>query len=226
MTKCSVSIVFYNTKQAVAEKTISSLCTCSMIDKIFIVDNGGELNYENIKQICSDSFIELSLDFTENKGLSVAQNQIINKKDLSEFHLILNPDIFIDDESMSNLLDYFQEHPEVSALGPQIVLPSGEVYPSAKMNPDPFTQIIRRFSPDGKTNSNYELRNYKFSNPLKVPMISGCFILTKSKYLKSIGGFDPRFFLYFEDIDLLMRLKDYGEIHYNPDCSVTKITTT
>lgn len=40
-----------------------------------------------------------------------------------------------------------------------------------------------------------------------MPLVSGCFIFARTKSLKQIGGFDERFFLYFEDFDLSMRLK-------------------
>ena len=220
MKECSCSIVFYNTPQKIAEKTIRELCKCREITKIFIIDNGHLIDYINIEKYCSQSSKELSIEKSKNEGLSVAQNKIINQKKLSDYHLILNPDIYIDSNCIKTLINYFENTKGVAALGPKIRLPSGEIYPSAKLIPDPLTQIMRRLNPSGKRNKTYELSGNKFLKPSSVPMISGCFILTKSEFLKNINGFDERFFLYFEDIDLLMRLKQFGEIHYHPSVDV------
>mgnify|MGYP001204238618 FL=1 len=223
MLQCSVSIVFYNTDQKVADETVRNLCSCSNIETIYILDNGGTIDFINIERMCHDSSKTIEILRAENHGLAIAQNAIINHKDLSEFHLILNPDIFISEDCLTSLLRYLSKNKKVSAVGPKINTPMGETYPSAKLNPDPITQIIRRLFPKHKRNKVYELNSYDFSQPTCVPMISGCFILSRSEFLKNINGFDEKFFLYFEDIDLLMRLKAFGEIHYYPNRNVTHL---
>ena len=58
---------------------------------------------------CNESSKTVEIIETENKGLSVAQNIIINNKKLSEFHLVLNPDIFVNKDCLVGLLIIFRK---------------------------------------------------------------------------------------------------------------------
>ena len=68
---------------------------------------------------------------------------------------------------------------------------------------------------------NYELREIvRNKNTAEVKIISGCFMLCKTKALHMIGGFDSRFFLYFEDFSLSIELQKIGKIMYLPDMMI------
>src|SRR5690606_29155178 len=69
---------------------------------------------------------------------------------------------------------------------------------------------------------NYELKEIveRGEAAVDIPLLSGCFMLCESALLKRVGGFDERFFLYFEDFALSMELRKHGVLAYLPDMKI------
>ena len=66
----------------------------------------------------------------------------------------------------------------------------------------------------------YTMKDQNITTVKDVDFCTGCFLVTRTNYIKKIGGFDERFFLYFEDADLTRRLKEFGRTVYNPHIQV------
>ena len=78
----------------------------------------------------------------------------------------------------------------------------------------PIASIRRRID------HRYEMYDLSQEVPSEVPSLSGCFLLAKSSALHAVGGFDERFFMYMEDVDLVRRLASIGKVVYFPNVSV------
>jgi N-acetylglucosaminyl-diphospho-decaprenol L-rhamnosyltransferase len=100
--------------------------------------------------------------------------------------------------------------PTVGAVAPALVLPSGDLQDSARWVPTPADLLLRRFTgrqPD----------MVRSAEPVDVEwVVAACLVIRRSAF-EEIGGFNERFFLYFEDVDLSVRLRATGyRVRYDP----------
>ena len=93
----------------------------------------------------------------------------------------------------------------------------------AKRYPSVLVLLMRAFAPNWlqkpvqKQMSRYELQDLPIWGPLQdVPLLSGCCMVVQPRAFRAVGGFDERFFLYFEDYDLCMRLLSEGRVVRDP----------
>lgn len=160
-----------------------------------------------------------------NAGFGAAHNVALRKVfGVSEAHLLLNPDIAFEPQVLPALAARLKSSPEVGALMPQIQYPDGELQRLCKLLPTPVDLIFRRFVPSRRLrdliNRRYELHGLPQSGCVDVPSLSGCFLLIRTGILEKIGGFDERYFMYMEDVDLVRRIGDLGRTVYDPSVSV------
>lgn len=145
----------------------------------------------------------------------------------SDYHLILNPDVLLSENSLLNGIHYLSSHPDVAALTPYAADQNGNTQYLCKRFPSVLDLFLRGFAPvwlkrrfDERL-SRYELRESTNSEVVDdVPLISGCFMLCNTEKLKHIGGFDERFFLYFEDYALSIELRKLGKLTYLPEVKI------
>jgi GT2 family glycosyltransferase len=143
----------------------------------------------------------------------------------SDLHLLLNPDISFDACVMSELSQFMLENPSVGTVMPRINYPNGELQHLCKLLPTPLDLVLRRFLPSvvvrKKHNWRYEMHWLPQDSPSTVPTLSGCFLVVRTDLLKQLGGFDERFFMYMEDVDLVRRIGDFSQTVYFPLVNVT-----
>ena len=157
-----------------------------------------------------------------NPGYGSAHNLALENLD-SDFHLMLNPDITVDEQSLTEGINYLLDNPEVGLLSPHATTVDGTRQYLCKRYPSALTFLIRGFLPEPlkklfqKRLARFEMHDLSESGPSNgVPMASGCFMLCRTAVLQAVGGFDSRYFLYFEDFDLSLRLGKRGDIAYLP----------
>lgn len=161
----------------------------------------------------------------KNIGFGRGHNIAIEKSVLnSEFHLVLNSDIKFDADILEDMYFYMTNNADIGLLGPKVLNLDGSLQYSAKLLPNPINLIVRRFLPlkalQDRMNYNYELRFFDFNRIIEAPYLSGCFMFISCKALEEIKGFDNRFFMYPEDIDLTRQIHlNYRTIYY-PKVSV------
>jgi GT2 family glycosyltransferase len=206
----TVSIVIFNTEATILQKTINSLLFSNIKIDIFLVDVSN--NYKN--DYVNDSRINY-LFIGKNIGFGKAHNIIINNiKNHSGYHLCLNPDVYFDKKFLINFLSFIKSKKIDTAI-PNIRYPNGRFQRSYRNFPsfmDLLTDffIKQRFENDNSSNEKIK----------KVQCPSGCFILSKIDILKKINGFDERYFLYFEDVDLYRRITNINDIFFIPDFEI------
>lgn len=140
--------------------------------------------------------------------------------------LLLNPDCRLEPGSARILLDELQRHPRCAVIGPRLVDPDGTRQESARGDPNMLTglfgrtSLLSRWFPTLRVvrrNLASDVTSDGASTSRRVDWVSGACMLTRREALAEVGGFDERYFLYWEDADLCRRLRHAGwETRYMP----------
>ncbi len=154
-------------------------------------------------------------------------NNLGAKHAKGKYVLILNPDIFVNEDSVQKMVDYMDEHPDVGILGPKLVYPDGVVQDSCRRNMSFFDLIIKRTFLSrlpilkGRVDK-YTMEDFNHEEIREVDLLVGaCFIIPRDVYEK-VGGFDERYFLFMEDFDLCKEIAKTGKkVIYFPKTEVT-----
>lgn len=213
----SCSIVTFHTPENELLKLLSCVLASS-VELVYVIDNS--LN-DSLRVLCNsmDKVIYIhNANLGYGAGHNIAIRKAIEKK--MHYHIVINPDVVFDSHVLDVLLDYMNTHQDVGLVMPKILYPNGEVQFLCKLLPTPMDLIIRRFfSVKGHGNSsnyNYELRFTGYDKEMVVPSLSGCFMFMRCSILEKIGGFDERFFMYAEDLDLCRRIGQVSKTVFYP----------
>lgn len=206
------SLVLYRHTYDAVHSTLNSLINSDYISKIILVDN----DQSDWAKKFFDSKVEY-LKSPGNVGFGSGHNLAIRKyASECDFFLICNPDIVFEAIEFEKLIKFAYTRKEGLFL-PKIVYENGENQYGARLLPSPLNLFARRFSLKYAENldQNYLLKNIKLSKPFFAPYLHGCFMLFRSKCLLELNGFDERYFMYMEDVDLSRRCAEkYGNIYY------------
>lgn len=220
----SVSCVTYDTDHDVLATTIESLdiaiqeaikhkslgsCSFYLINNHPITPSSFQKAVTLAKSVFTN--IEV-MNGHGNIGYGRANNLAISKCQ-SEFHLILNPDVKVETAAIDEGIRFLTQNPDVDLVAPNATNNLGENEYLAKRMPNPLIILLRGIN-NIALNKIFrkQLDWYAYkdklptSKPLEIELASGCFMLCRTKMLKDIGGFSPKYFLYFEDFDLSRRI--------------------
>jgi GT2 family glycosyltransferase len=157
-----------------------------------------------------------------NRGFGAGHN-LAFEAGACEFHLVLNPDVELAVDALDAALEFMDRHADCGILVPAIVGDDGEPQYLCKRYPSVLDLLLRGFAPGWLRNlfarrlARYEMRDLIAAVPVwQPPIVSGCFMLLRASLLVEIKGFDPRYFLYFEDFDLSLRAALHTRIAYAP----------
>ena len=160
-----------------------------------------------------------------NVGFGRAANQGIAASSASVV-LIMNPDCRLVDGALAALRCELDSHPSCGLVGPRILDPDGSVQGSARGDPDMLTGLfgrtskLRRSFPRLAVSRRNVVTGGDVSAPspsVVVDWVSGACMLARRDALEAVGGFDERYFLYWEDADLCRRLRTRGyHVRYVP----------
>jgi N-acetylglucosaminyl-diphospho-decaprenol L-rhamnosyltransferase len=219
----SVVIVSYNAKFFL-EQCLSSLKKA--VDGISLSGEGAEVFIiDNASTDASVHFLEpLYPDFhfirnTENTGFAKANNQALSQCS-GRFVLFLNPDTILAEDSLNICLSFFTSNSDAGALGVRLVDGSGRFLKESKRGfPGPAASFFKmsgltRLFPRSKVFSGYYMGHLQEQYTHAVDILSGAFMMVKKTVLDQTGGFDERFFMYAEDIDLSYRISQAGFRNY------------
>ena len=160
-----------------------------------------------------------------NTGFGSAHNQVIETTQ-ADYHLILNPDVILDESSLTHLLALAEANRDINLICPKALNAAGLDGHLAKRFPSLFDLFLRGFMPEFVKSwfhsrlACYEYQDIDTDSPNEVELVSGCCMFTRTEALKRIGGFDERFFLYFEDFDLSLRMGESGSVVYAPGITI------
>jgi N-acetylglucosaminyl-diphospho-decaprenol L-rhamnosyltransferase len=140
------------------------------------------------------------------------------------YALVANPDVRFEPGSVDELLAVAQRWPRAATVGPAIRTPEGHLYPSARDLPSLSTGIGHALLgwawPRNPWTARYR-RERETPRERTAGWLSGACLLVDLEAFHSVGGFDPGYFMYFEDVDLAARLGERGWLHvYAPSAVV------
>lgn len=164
-----------------------------------------------------------------NIGYGAAHNLVLHGTG-SDYHLVLNPDAELAPDALVNAIRWLDSHEDVGALAPAVTGPDGARQYLCKRYPAVLDLLLRGCAPRwirrafARRLARYELRDIVDADPPRdavgIPMLSGAFMLVRREAIDRSGGFDPRFFLYFEDFDWSRRLSAIMRNAYVPSVRI------
>jgi len=168
-----------------------------------------------------------------NSGFGKANNLGL-KKALGEFVLFLNSDTLVDELNFEELISLIRKDVKIGALTVRVNLENGDLDPASHRG---FPTIWRSFTYFSKLEQltryipvlnrvfgGYHLTHLSHKTTHEIDSPSGAFFLTRKSVLDEVGGFDEKFFMYGEDLDLSMRIKKLGlKILFYPEQSITHL---
>ena len=141
---------------------------------------------------------------------------------------VLNTDLSWEPGCFEALIDWLKQHPTITAATPQLRFPDGQQQFLCKRNPTVLALLSRRFIPKRVKPSFlhrydrwYTMGDQDYDQVFPSSYLSGCCLWMRGWAVHAVQGFDPRFFLYFEDADITRRLAELGPTVNLPCGTVT-----
>jgi GT2 family glycosyltransferase len=161
-----------------------------------------------------------------NLGYGRAHNIALRAaRDRARYSLVMNTDITYSPEVVCRLASFLDANPGAGLAGPKVRYPDGSLQYVCRLLPTPANMFLRRFLPGSawteRADARYELRWWDHQSFANIPYFQGSFMMLRTQLCNALGGFDERFFLYGEDIDLTRRMHQVAGTVYVPDAHIT-----
>jgi len=236
--RLSAAVVTYHSDLALLGRSIASLAAALARAReagaistatLYVVDNGSAPDAGPLP-VAVDAFGAAgTLEFIQgqgNVGYGRANNLVLPRLD-SDLHLVMNPDVVLEPGALAAAIGALAADPALGAVAPQVRGPGGETQYLCKRYPTVWVLFLRGFAPRALRERNaqalarYEMRDLPGDRVYSpVPLASGCFMLMRTALFRRVGGFDPRFFMYFEDYDLSLRMGREAAWGYVPQARI------
>jgi len=219
-------LVNYNAGNELAVALRSIQSDCAQVEwEAVIVDNASSDNSAAIVETFPRATL---IRNPANVGFGRAVNQAAAVATAPRL-LLVNPDCRLVSGAISTLRSVLDAEPSCAVVGPRIFDPDGTVQGSARGDPDMLTGLFGRtgalrvllpFLSVARRNVVVEDAVRTGASSVVVDWLSGACMLIRRDAFTAAGGFDERFFLYWEDADLCRRLRNRGfQVRYVPGAS-------
>lgn len=214
----SIVLVNYNVKYFLAQCLDAVRKAATGIGaEIIVVDNNSSDGSVAFLQNKYPQIRLIALD--ENLGFAKANN-IGWKASKGDYVLFLNPDTIIGEDCLANLVACFEKNEKVGAVGVRMVDGSGRFLPESKRGfPGPAASFYKlsgliHLFPRSKNIARYYMGNLPEHAVQPVEVLAGACMAVRRSVLEATGGFDERYFMYGEDIDLSYQVSRLGYLNY------------
>ncbi len=235
----SAAIVTYRPRAELLERALASLARSIAHARkagalggarVFVVDNGPDADAARVRAALSAwpaeaGAIEL-VRGQGNVGYGRANNLLLGRLD-SDYHLVMNPDVELEEGTLAAALAVLAAHPGYGLVAPDAYGDDGRRQFLCKRYPSLWVLFLRGFAGPGlrrrfaRALDDYEMRDVIGERLVPgIALASGCFMLLRTALFERLGGFDPRFFLYFEDYDLSLRAGREATVAYVPQARI------
>lgn len=214
-----VSIVLFRPDLPKLKQCLESVYACGLKWHLHLIDNSPEpLDIAFLKGL------DKRVSYTHgqgNIGFGAGHNlKICEHIQEARYWLVLNPDAYFDAGILEELVKRMEADPAIGLCIPHIKNPDGTTQLVNKRLPTPEVFVARKLEglmrvPLLKTLLNHRMNQFLLQDmdlqrPLVCPFISGCFMFFRSSMLAELKGFDDRYFLYMEDLDISRRAAQRG----------------
>lgn len=211
--KVSIIIVSWNVKEDLG-KCLDSIYVNSPFEEyeVIIVDNAStDDTVETIKRNYKDAIV---IESKTNSGFSAANNLGI-KKAKGQYLLLLNPDTIVCEKSIDMLTETLDKYEYVGACGPRLFNPDGTNQIAVGSVPTFRAMLYGKtiFRSLGIFRNHYKSLkhlDFDYEKQVETEQLSGAAVMVRSSVIHGIGMMDEAFFMYYEDIDLFLRIRKAG----------------
>lgn len=216
--KLSIVIVNWNSRDYVRECVKSIRATCGGIMPQVVVVDGG--SFDGCAEMIAADFPEVDfVQSQENIGFG-RSNNLGFQSATGDAVLLLNPDTELRPAALDALIAALEGEPHAGMIGARLLNTDGSLQLSSVQHlPTPFRTAV--------TDCDWSRRRWwrlkgpgENGGPVEVEAVSGACMLLRSEVFRALGGFDPRYFMYAEDMDLCFRVRKMGLKVYHAPKSV------
>jgi N-acetylglucosaminyl-diphospho-decaprenol L-rhamnosyltransferase len=209
--KLSIIIVSYNTR----EMTLACLDSieASASFETLVVDNASP---DGSAEAIADHPLDIRLIASrENLGFAWANN-VAAEQAQGEFLLLLNPDTIVKEGAIDRLLAFAQNNPEARLWGGRTVFSDGSLNATSCFARTTLWSLFCRATgltaifPASEFFNPETYGRWQRERERNVDIVTGCFMLIRRDFWRQLGGFDPDFFMYGEEVDLCLRAQELG----------------
>ena len=217
MSRLALVIINYNTREDLRRCLLSAGERLGDAFSLTVVDNGST---DGSREVVREEFPRVALvENPGNPGYASACNAGLRATS-EPYVMVLNSDVEFVEGGLEVLVNYMEEHPEVGALGPMVLNPDGTRQMSCRRFPSMLENVVHGFLgdvwPDNPLTKSYQMKDLEGAGPREVDWVSGAAMLLRREAVEEVGGFDERYFMYVEDVDLCWRLRraGYGVVYH------------
>ena len=225
MVDISIITVNYNVKEFVLNLIYSlKKALANFSYEIIVVDNA---SLDGSVEFLQEKFNDVTLIANKiNVGFGKANNQALEIAK-GEYLLLINPDAIVREDTFEKMISFFKRTKEAGLAGCKVLNPNGTLQLACRRGfPGPWTSFTKvtglsTIFPKSKILAKYNLTYLDENKTYEVDAISGSFMMLKKEVYKKVGGFDPDFFMYGEDLDFCYRIQKAGyKVYYVHDTEV------
>jgi GT2 family glycosyltransferase len=220
----TIALVNYNTA-FLLDRLFSTLALAqgNLKLQIIVVDN---VSRDNSLEILRGKYpLAEVIQNTTNVGFGRANNQTITRM-RGRYLLLLNTDAFVSPDTLVKTFDFMERNPRCGILGVKLVGEDRALQPSCRYFPTPWNVFVAangldRYFPWTRPVDNM---SWNHQSNRQCDWVPGCYYLVRKAVIEQVGLFDPRFFLYYEEVDHCRRAREAGwNVTYYADTEVVHI---
>jgi N-acetylglucosaminyl-diphospho-decaprenol L-rhamnosyltransferase len=215
VTDLSISIVNTNNRELLLAclETVRASLSSDVAVEIVVLDNASD---DGSVEAVRRRFPGVDVITQEFRAGFGANHNTVIRATTGRYVYVLNEDTESEDWGFARIVAEMDAHPMVAALGPRIVDPKGRPQRSAWRFPSPAVALLGL-----PTLGRVGVAQSKGARPRSVDWVMGAALVLRREALEQVGLFDESFFIYFEEVDLCLRLRGAGwAVRYLPEVTV------
>ena len=225
--RLSVCIVNWNTREFLRECLASLYAHPPERDalEVIVVDNASADG--SAAMVAAEFPQVVLLAETVNHGYAEGNNRAMERA-TGDALLLLNPDVVVHPDSLCRACRFAASHPNLGAFGCRLVGTDGQTQSSLRSFPDPGPVLweylgVSRVFPNSRIFGAYRMTWFDYNSVIEADQPMGSFLWISRAAYKQVGGMDPQFPIFFNEVDWCRRAKrEHGfPIYYTPDVVVT-----